>query len=76
LAELRLLQGALWEIAEVLERGREKYPNGEGFKQDAKYHIDRARMHLEALAVGDASEAHLEHAACRLLMAIQVSQGK
>jgi hypothetical protein len=33
-------------------------------------------MHLESLAAGDASESHLEHATCRLLMAIEVSQGK
>jgi hypothetical protein len=76
LAELRPLQGALWEIAGILERGQTKHPDGDGFNQDTKFHVERARMHLEALAAGDTSESHLEHAACRLLMAIQVSQGK
>jgi hypothetical protein len=36
LAELRPLRGALWEIAAVLDRGRRKHPDGDGFNQDAK----------------------------------------
>ena len=34
-------------------------------------HLARARAHLEFLSAGDTSEPHLEHAATRMLMALE-----
>ncbi len=65
------LPRALAAIADVLACGREKHPDDDGFQQPASYHVDRARKHLEALERGDRSEPHLEHAAARLLMALE-----
>lgn len=68
---LRPLRQALISVADVLACGREKHPDDDGFRQPPQYHIDRARQHLEAMERGDTSEPHLEHAATRLLMAIE-----
>ena len=68
---LKPLRAALCDIADVLDRGHKKHPEDDGFRQSAEFHIGRARQHLELLAAGDAAESHLEHAACRLLMAME-----
>jgi DNA excision repair protein ERCC-4 len=71
--ELRPIFSALCKIGEVLEAGHEKHPDDDGFRQSADFHIERAAKHLEMLAAGDTSQPHLEHAATRLLMALEAS---
>lgn len=63
IGDLWPLWPALRVVARVLVAGRQKYPRGEGFDQPAAFHVERARKHLKALAVGDTSEDHLSHAA-------------
>jgi len=41
----------------------------------AGFSLARARRHLDLLAAGDMSEAHLAHAACRLLMELELERG-
>jgi len=68
------LQRALCAVARVMERGRRNHPDDDGFNQTPAFHIERARKHLEALDAldaGDRDEDHLEHAAARLLMAVE-----
>lgn len=62
---------ALTVVAAVLTGGRLKYPDNAGFRQPARFHLQRAAAHLELLSTGDWSEDHLAHAATRLLMALQ-----
>jgi hypothetical protein len=65
------LQRSLCAVARVMERGRRKHPDDDGYSQTSAFHIERARRHLEALAASDRDEDHLEHAAARLLMAVE-----
>jgi hypothetical protein len=55
-------------------RANDSHPDGEGFKQPAAFHVERARQHIDALASGEDSEQHLAHAATRLLMALTAEQ--
>jgi hypothetical protein len=62
---------ALVVVNRVMERGARTH-QGEGWRASpAGFHLARARRHLDFLAVGDASEPHLAHAACRLLMELE-----
>ena len=57
-------------IAYQLAIGR--YPDGETWRTvPPEEHLRHARAHLELLARGDGSEPHLEHATCRVLMALE-----
>jgi len=38
--------------------------------QDLDYHLMRAERHIQKRAMGDNTEDHLAHAACRLLLAL------
>jgi hypothetical protein len=71
--ELTPVRGGLAEVADVLDRGRAKHPNGDGFRQTARFHIERAQQHLRALSINPyrTGDDHLAHAATRLLMALQ-----
>jgi hypothetical protein len=40
------LPAALTAVARTLERGRDKYPADEGFKESSSFHIARAVRHL------------------------------
>lgn len=52
-----------------------KYPNDQTWKAvDSSEHVEHARVHLVSLEGGDTSEPHLEHAATRLLMALEVTR--
>jgi hypothetical protein len=72
---LKPLHRALCALVTVLDHGRRKHPDNDGFRAPAAFHIERARKHLQAIADGDRSEQHLEHAATRLLMAIAAERG-
>jgi Domain of unknown function (DUF5664) len=62
---------ALPVIEAVMERSARTHPGEDWRALPAGFHLDRARRHLDLLAAGDASEPHLAHAACRLLMALE-----
>ncbi len=66
------LRKALLAIAATLDRGRRKHPADDGFDLPANVHVERAYRHLELLITGDTTAPHLEHAATRLLMAMEV----
>jgi hypothetical protein len=61
---------ALPVIAAVMQRGKRTH-SGDWLALPAKFHLARAQRHLDLLAAGDMTEAHLAHAACRLLMALE-----
>ena len=67
---MREFDKALEVIVQVMRDGEKTHEPGEWQTRDAGFHINRAMRHLELLSAGDAREAHLSHAACRLLMAI------
>lgn len=62
---------ALLSIAKVLKHGADKYGDDNWRKIRRKDHINHALTHLFALLAGDAQDDHLEHAACRVLMALE-----
>jgi hypothetical protein len=66
---------ALPVIAAVMERGARTHRGEDWRALPAGFHLARARQHLDLLAVGDVSEPHLAHAACRLLMEMETRSG-
>jgi hypothetical protein len=61
---------ALPVIEAVMERGARTH--SEDWRAlPAGFHLARARRYLDLLAIGDVSEPHLAHAACRLLMELE-----
>lgn len=54
-----------------MERGTRTHQGQDWRVLPAGFHLARARRHLDLLAVGDVSEPHLAHAACRLLMELE-----
>jgi hypothetical protein len=66
---------ALPVIEAVMER-RARTHQGEDWRVlPTGLHLAHARRHLDLLAAGDRSEAHLAHAACRLLMEMETRSG-
>lgn len=64
---------ALLSVSNVLHSGAKKYgvDNWKGIPvQDQINHV---LMHLLAYLAGDKTDAHLSHAACRCLMALELS---
>jgi hypothetical protein len=58
-------------VGAVMERGARTHQGEDWRALPAGFHLARARRHLDLLAVGDVSEPHLAHAACRLLMELE-----
>jgi Domain of unknown function (DUF5664) len=71
-AMLALFPRALRTVTEVMERGARTHGGEDWRALPAGFHLTRARRHLDLLAAGDVSEPHLAHAACRLLMEIDL----
>jgi hypothetical protein len=68
---------ALLAVAAVLKHGADKYGPNNWHKIPVSDHINHALTHLYALGAGDASDKHLEHAATRILFALdQVRSGR
>ena len=67
---------ALRVIAEVMQRGRATHTGQDWRNLPASFHLERARRHLDLLSQGDTTEPHLAHAATRLLMSLELLQGK
>lgn len=62
---------ALEAVSVVLSQGAEKYGVGNWKGIPADSHLNHAVRHVYRHLSGDRSEDHLEHAACRLLMALE-----
>ncbi len=68
---------ALLAIAAVMKGGADKYGADNWHKIPAEENVNHALVHLFARRAGDTSDDHLEHAATRLLFALdQVRSGR
>jgi hypothetical protein len=57
-------------VAEVLAHGAAKYGANNWHVIPVEDHLNHALVHIFADRAGDASDDHLEHAACRIMMAL------
>jgi len=69
--EVPMLSAALARVRAVLAEN-EPQKRGEWRRMTADAHIVRALDHLDSWMDCDTSEPHLEHAACRLLFALEL----
>lgn len=67
---------ATLEVAGVLHHGAIKYGENNWRQIEVGDHINHALIHLYALLAGDKQDDHLAHAACRLLMAMELELAK
>ena len=63
---------ALFELANVLHTGEEKYGKDNWRKISTGDHLNHALSHIYAYLAGDKQDKHLAHALCRCLMALGV----
>lgn len=63
---------ALLAIAKVLRGGEVKYGENNWHRTTISENVNHAMVHLLAYQGGDKQESHLEHAACRLLFALEL----
>ena len=68
------LDQALCALARTLAVGRRTHRAGAWRLKPVQKHLQHARKHLDLLASGSAGEDHLAHAACRLLMALELRE--
>jgi hypothetical protein len=68
------LDQALSVLARTLAAGRRTHRAGAWRLKPVAKHLRHARRHLELLAIGSEGEDHLAHAACRLLMALELRE--
>lgn len=64
---------ALLEIAKVLKHGADKYGADNWRQIVVADHLNHALVHIHAFLAGDSQDDHLEHAACRMLFALEVA---
>lgn len=62
---------ALLAVGAVVKEGLERYAPDNWRLISRADHVNHALIHLHAWAAGDSQDDHLEHAACRILMAIE-----
>jgi hypothetical protein len=68
---------AVLAVAKVLKLGCDKYGEDNWHKITAAENVNHALIHLLAIRAGDKTDDHLEHAACRILFALdQVLSGR
>jgi hypothetical protein len=58
-------------VAKVLAEGAAKYGDNNWRKIPTGDHLNHAMIHVLAFLAGDTQDDHLQHAACRLLMALE-----
>jgi len=68
------LDQALSILARTLAAGRRTHRAGEWRSKPVQKHLQHARKHFDLLASGYEGEDHLVHAACRLLMALELRE--
>lgn len=64
---------AYLHIAAILKTGAEKYGVNNWRGIVVNDHINHALIHLAAHLAGDTQDDHLGHAACRLVMALEIA---
>ncbi len=65
---------AILEIARILHKGALKYEENNWRLISCKSHINHALTHIFAYLAGDTQDEHLEHALCRMMMAVETKQ--
>jgi hypothetical protein len=65
---------AFLAVAEVLDGGARKYGPDNWRRIDVREHLNHCITHLFAYLAGDGSDDHLEHAACRAMMALEIKR--
>lgn len=63
---------ATLDVAGVLKHGAEKYGEKNWHAISVREHLNHMLVHAFAYLAGDTSDAHLSHAACRALMALEI----
>jgi len=63
---------ALAAVAQVFAIGASRYARNNWRRIPENDHLNHAMMHIFAYMAGDRSDDHLEHAACRMLMALEM----
>ena len=63
---------ALLKVSKILAEGVPKYGRNNWKKIPSQIHLRHALTHIFALMADDEQDDHLGHAACRLLMALEV----
>lgn len=61
-------------VAQVLHGGAEKYGVNNWHSIPVESHLNHALVHVFAYLAGDRQDLHLDHAACRLLMALELQK--
>lgn len=64
---------AMLKLAEVLAKGATTYGDRNWRLITVNEHLNHATTHILKHHAGDTSEPHLSHAACRMLMALEIS---
>lgn len=65
---------ALLAVAKVLKHGADKYGDGNWRSIRIPSHLNHAMTHILSYLAGDGQDEHLEHAACRLLFALDLKR--
>ena len=65
---------ATLEVARVLKYGAEKYGEQNWHSISVAEHLNHVLTHVLAYQANDQSDGHLEHAACRMLMALEIER--
>lgn len=68
------LDQALSAVARTLVSGRRSHRAGAWRLKTVHKHLQHARRHLDLFAIGGEGEDHLAHAACRILMALELRE--
>lgn len=65
---------AMFALAKVVMYGGQKYGFNNWRKVDTLTHLNHALTHIYAWLAGDRQDDHLEHAFCRLMMAVATAR--
>jgi hypothetical protein len=63
---------ALLDVSKVLEEGARKYAPDNWRNIDCNDHLNHALIHIFAYLAKDKQDDHLSHAACRIMMALEM----
>ena len=67
---------AWFHVGAILDKGAVKYGEWNWLKTTVAENVNHAMNHLAALLMGDTRDDHLGHAACRLMMALDLELRK
>lgn len=62
---------AFLKVSQVLEQGAKKYGDKNWLPIPVHEHLNHVLTHLMAYLADDTQDEHLEHAACRIMMALE-----